>query len=125
MCHNKRCSLRRGYRCSCKHLLTKISMIHFTQGCPRHILTHNGTVFVLNKAQLFTAQRNIKWICYPKEAPWFVGFWERLIGSVKRCIKKTTGRTCLTFAEMQTLFFEIEHILNSKPLTTLYENNND
>ena len=94
-------------------------------GCPKKVLTDNGPAFASSKVQLFAAQRNIKWIFTPEEAPWFLGFWERLVRSVKRCIKKITGRTCLTFTEMQTLFFEIEQILNSRPLTTLFEDDNE
>ena len=53
------------------------------------------------------------------------GFLDRLVGSVKRCIKKTTGRTCLTFTEMETLIFEIEHILNWRPLSTFFDDDNE
>ena len=69
------------------------------RGRPKQVLTDNGPVFASSKAQLFAAQRNIKWIFNPEEAPWFGSFWERFVGSVKRCIKKTTGRICLTFTE--------------------------
>ena len=47
--------------------------------------------------------------------------WERLIGSVKRCLRKTVGRSTLTFEEMQTLLVEIECTLNNRPLTYLYD----
>ena len=48
-----------------------------------------------------------------------------MVGSVKRCIKKTTGRTCLTFTETQTLSFEIEQTLNSRSLTALFDDDNE
>ena len=73
--------------------------------CLKQILTNNGPVFASNTKQLFATQKNIKWIFNPEEAPWFEGFCKRLVGSVKRCIKKTTSRTYLTFTELQTLFF--------------------
>ena len=59
--------------------------------------------FLLRAKQLFAARRNIKWIFNSEEAPWFGGFWERLVGSVKRSIKKTTGRTYLTFTDFLKL----------------------
>ena len=77
------------------------------------------------KHSLFPAQINIKEIFNPEEAPWFGGFWERLVKSVKKCIKKTTGCIYLTFTEIETLFFKIEHILNLRPLTTLFDNDNE
>ena len=106
-------------------LLLNLTQYISCRGCPKQILTDNGPVSASSKVQLFRAQRNIKLIFNPEEAPWFGGFWERLVGSVKRCIKKTTGCNCLTLTEMQTLFFEIEHILNSRPLTALFDNDNE
>lgn len=35
------------------------------------------------------------------------GFWERLVKSVKRCLKKTIGKASLTFDEMATLIVEV------------------
>ena len=49
------------------------------------------------------------------------GFWERLVKSVKRCLKKTIGRASLTFDEVTTLMVEIEATLNSRPLTYVYD----
>ena len=49
------------------------------------------------------------------------GVWQRLIGSVKRCIRKTVGRSTLTFEEMRTLLVEIECTLNDRPLTYPYD----
>ena len=57
-------------------------------------------MFASNKAQLFEAQRSIKWVFKSEEAPCFGGFRERLVGSVKRYIKKSTGCNCLNFTEM-------------------------
>ena len=45
------------------------------------------------------------------------GFWERLVKSVKHCLKKTIGRAMLTFDEMATLIVKIEVTLNYRPLT--------
>ena len=96
-------------------LLLRLTRYISRRGCPRQILTDNGPVFASNKAQLFAAQSNMKWSFNSEAVQCFVGFWERFVGSVKRCIKKTTGRTYLTFIEMQTLYFEMEHILNLRP----------
>ena len=69
----------------------------------------------------FASERNIAWNFSITEAPWYGGFWERLVSIVKRCIKKTIRRTSLTFVELQTLLFEVESIINSRPLGALYD----
>ena len=55
------------------------------------------------------------------KAPWQGGFWERLVGSVKRCIKKTVGKEQLTFSELQTILYEVENILNNRPMCAVYD----
>ena len=44
------------------------------------------------------------------------GFYERLIGIVKRCLRKTIGKLCLTNEQFRTLLAESEAVVNSRPL---------
>ena len=90
------------------------------RGFPAKILSDNGGVFVADITQKFVSFRNVKWDFSPKEAPWCGGFWERLVGQLKRCLKKTIGRAYLNFYELQTVTNEIEFVLNSRPLGVLH-----
>jgi len=49
-------------------------------------------------------------------APWMGGFYERLVGVVKRAFRKTTGRKRLELVQLQTIIKEVEAIVNSRPL---------
>ena len=40
---------------------------------------------------------------------------------VKNCLKKTIGRNTFRYDEMQTVLGEVEMILNSRPLVTLFD----
>jgi len=50
-------------------------------------------------------------------APWQGGYYERLVGMVKRSLRKVAGRKHFTLEQFSTLLIEIEAVLNSRPLT--------
>lgn len=51
-----------------------------------------------------------------EKAPWWGGFWEHLVQSIKQCLKKCIGRKTLNYDELQTLLSEVESVVNSRPL---------
>ena len=59
----------------------------------------------------------VVWKFIPKKAPWFGGFWERMIGLTKNCLKKVLGRFHISLPVLQTMVVEIEAVLNNRPLT--------
>ena len=61
--------------------------------------------------------QNVTWQFIPKRAPWYGGFWERLIGLTKQAGKRTLGRTFVTLPELETVVVEVEAMLNNRPLT--------
>ena len=70
----------------------------------------------------YLAEHRVEWRFIPNRAPWWGGFYERLVRSVKDLLKRSLGRASLTFDQMMTLTTEIEGIVNSRPL---YYSSND
>lgn len=58
-----------------------------------------------------------RWKFIPERSPSWGGWWERLIQIVKRSLKKSIGRTSLTWNELHTVLLEIEGAINERPLT--------
>ena len=65
----------------------------------------------------YFANARMKWTFNLEKAPWWGGIFERLVRSVKRCLKKTIGGATLTYEELLTAVVEVEMILNGRPLS--------
>ena len=71
--------------------------------------------------QRFLTNKGVAWDFIIEKAPWHGGFWERQIKTTKRCLKKTMGRSFLSFEEMRTMLVEIESTFNNRPITYVYD----
>ena len=69
-------------------------------------------LFESDKIKESLQRQNVTWEFIPKRAPWYGGFWERLIGLTKNAIKKTLGRSFISLSELETIATEIEAMLN-------------
>ena len=47
------------------------------------------------------ARRKLLWIYSASLAPWWGGFWERMVRSVKDLLRRTNGRACLFYDELE------------------------
>ena len=91
----------------------------------QELQTIKNQVLKPNASQQFLANHNINWKFITERAPWWGGFYERLIGLVKRCLKKTIGKAYLNMIELNTILIKVEAVLNSRPLTYPYVDIND
>ena len=58
---------------------------------------------------------------YYSSCPWQGGFYERLVGLVKQGLRKGMGCKVLHWDKLMTLIVEVEAIINTRPLTYVYE----
>ncbi|GFY67220.1 integrase catalytic domain-containing protein [Trichonephila inaurata madagascariensis] len=109
------------------------------RGLCSKILTDNARTFKRSEIELknlwkvisdptvkaFYASHKIYWQFIIERAPWWGGFYEILIRTVKLALRKTMGRTTLFGDELETLLIEIEGVLNSRPLTNIFSEFNE
>ena len=88
------------------------------RGLPSVIFSDNSTTFLSVRNHMYTIFRHHspQWRNIPPISPWWGGWWERLVRTVKTALKKSIVANPLNYIEMVTLFTEIESVVNSRPL---------
>ncbi|KAK0131909.1 hypothetical protein N1851_033296 [Merluccius polli] len=121
---------------SCIHALRRFVC---RRGQVKHIRSDNGTNLVgaqaeLKKALMSLNERNIQdallpdgieWSFNPPAASHHGGVWERLIRSVRQVLNSTLHQQSIDDEGLQTLFCEVEAILNNRPLSTVSSDPHD
>ena len=113
---------------SCESFIRSFKRFTARRGFPREIISDNGKTFkaaaktianVLNhpEALQYFAGVGMQWSFNLEKAPWWGGIFERMIKSVKRCLRKTIGQAKLTYDELLTALTEVEMVVNSRPLS--------
>ena len=87
------------------------------------LYSDNAKTFVsaASKLQLYFSLLSPEWKFIAPRSPWWGGWWERLVRSVKSALKKSLGMKCLTKCELETTLVEVEACVNSRPLTYVDE----
>ena len=102
------------------------------RGAPELIVSDNAKTFQAAKKWLstlrkdedlfnFLSAKEIEWKFNMSRAPWWGGFFERLIGITKSTLSKAIGRALLTFEELEEVLLDVESVLNNRPLCYLGE----
>ena len=73
----------------------------------------------------FCSAQGIQWKFSPPTGPHHGSVWENGVKACKRHLKRIVGESKLTFEEMTTVLCQIEACLNSRPLFTSLDSNDD
>ena len=95
------------------------------RGLPEVIYSDNAKGFTASPTALQIQFGHLasEWKFIAPHSPWWGGWWERLVQSVKSALKKTIGAHCLT--ELETTIQEVESCINSRPLTFVSDEPDD
>ena len=99
---------------------------------PSTVISDNGTYFVAGakffqelllqpEVISYMEEHKISWKFIAPRAPWQGGFYERLIGLTKTCLKKVLCKKQVSREELETVLKEIQGRINNRPLTYLNE----
>jgi len=135
------CGVYRGIHLELvESLSTEDFLLAFTRFCKRKtrpsvVYTDNGSNFVgavnlfgkidWSAVEIRTQHFRIMWKFNPPAAPWWGGWWERLIRSVKDLLKRMLGFGKLGYVELETCLCEVEAVVNHRPLTFVTEDQED
>lgn len=112
-----------------------------TRGLCKKVFSDNGTNFVGANAELHELYQllrdsnlneklheicdidKIEWTFMPAGSPHFGGIYEAAVKSAKFHLRRIIGSSSLTYEELNTLFKQVEAVLNSRPLVPLASDN--
>ena len=98
------------------------------RGTPERLVSDNGKTFVATGKWIKKLKKNPDLTNYLgksqivlqfnlSRAAWWGGFFERLIGIMKRTLHRAIGKSLLTFKELEDVLVDIEISMNNRPLT--------
>ena len=116
----------------CKSMTTEefkesLTEVIARRGTPKIIVSDNAKTFEAADRWLQTiskdddlndylAKNEIVWKFNLSRAPWWGGFFERLIGVMKSTLSKVIGKALLSFDELRRVILDTEIHMNNRPL---------
>jgi len=93
---------------TCESFLQAFRCFAGHQGLPCKMLSDNAKTFTASAKEVkkivqspeikrYLTDKQVDWEFIVEKAPWWGGFWERLVRSIKNCLKKNLGSATLTF----------------------------
>ena len=103
---------------------------------PEKMFSDNGSNFIaMNKflksmqehpdVRGYLGNHRIEWYFNTPRCPWKGGVFERMIKIVKDCLSKSLQRRQLSATEMITVLYEVEAVVNNRPLSYMTGERND
>ena len=90
------------------------------RGIPVLFVSDNAKCFTAKEVQKYISELGCKWNFILEKCPWWGGFWERLVKTVKQTLRKVLGKGTLTYDELLTMITRAEAVINSRPLCYQY-----
>ena len=91
------------------------------RGTPDVIINDNFKTFKSSVVKKFMLCLGVRQKFILPASPWWGGFYERLVRSVKMSLKKILGKSLLSYEELETVLLKIESVINGRPLAYLSE----
>ena len=90
-------------------------------GTPNLLISDNHKTYRSKAVQSFARRMMIKWRNILERSPHWGGFYERMNSIIKNALRKSLKNARLTYEELETIVVEIEAVVNSRPLTYIYD----
>ncbi len=98
------------------------------RGMPKVIISDNGTNFTGAEKALEKFRKtkyvgewlsvyNIQWKFIPAKAPWWGGFWERMVKTMKYHMCATFRTKILDWEQFDCFLKEVSYVMNCRPMT--------